>query len=177
MTAQIPDTFIFKGKKYSLIGIRGDDLISPQQFGMCPMGGPTSCHRGFYATYELTETGLYLRELILLGEGHGNYLPINDILPKKGKYPPSYLNLDVEVPFSGTIRLAKDFIEALYVHMGYQKPTAFKTVYDIDLKDGRIVQLRDRSKEMEKKRGAFKRGWESGDRTVHEAFSLDMDIE
>ena len=34
MTGQISDKFLFKGKKYSLIGIDGGDLASPEQFGM-----------------------------------------------------------------------------------------------------------------------------------------------
>jgi hypothetical protein len=57
--------------------------------------------------------------------------------------------------FTGKIRLAKDLIKDLYIHMGYQKPTAFKTILDITLKDGRVVEINDRSREMEEKRGAF----------------------
>lgn len=56
MTAQIPDTFIFNGEEYSLIGMKGGDLISPEQFGMLPGMLHTACYRGFYATYELTWT-------------------------------------------------------------------------------------------------------------------------
>lgn len=83
------------------------------------------------------------------------------------------------VPFTGKIRLAKDFPEELYIHMGYQKPTAFKTVLDITLKEGRVVEIKDRSQEMEEKRGAFQKHDESGNmiQTIDEAFSLDMDLE
>ena len=63
--------------------------------------------------------------------------------------------------------------------MGYQKPTAFKTVLDITLKDGLLVKINDRSEEMEKKRGAFKKAYESGEmkKSIEEAFSLDMKLE
>ena len=82
------------------------------------------------------------------------------------------------VPYTGKIRLAKDFIEELYIHMGYQKPTAFKTVLDITLKDGQIVEINDRSQEIEQKRGAFKKHYESNlIETIDDAFSLDMDLE
>ena len=178
MTAQISDTFIFKGDEYSLIGMNGGDLASPEQFGMESEMIHTACYRGFYARYELTEEALYLRELTLR-EKNGNYLPIGEISPAKEDYQATYHGLSEVVPFTGKIRLAKDFIEEFYIHMGYQKPTAFKTVLDITLKNGRIVEIKDRSQEMEQKRGAFKKHYESGNmlQMIDEAFSLDMDLE
>jgi hypothetical protein len=178
MTAQISDTFLFKGDEYSVIGMKGGDLASPKQFGMEPEMISTACYRGFYATYELTEESLYLKELTLR-EKNGNYLPIEGSEPAKEDYQATYHGLSVVIPFTGKIRLAKDFIEELYIHMGYQKPTAFKTVLDITLKDGRVVEIKDRSWEMEQKHGAFKKQYESGNmlQRIGEAFSLDMDLE
>lgn len=178
MTAQISDTFFFKGDEYSLIGMNGGDLASPEQFGMEANMIDTSCYRGFYATYEFTEEALYLSELTLR-EKNENYLPIGGIEPEKEDYQATYHGLRVMIPFTGKMRLAKDFIMELYIHMGYQKPTAFKTVLDITLKDGRVVEIKDRSQEMEQKRGAFKQHYESGNliQTIDEAFSLDMDLE
>ncbi len=180
MTGQISDTFLFKGDEYSLIGMKGGDLVSPEQFGMEPEHLHTACHRGFYATYELTGEALYLRELTLR-EKNGRYLRIGDVKPKKSvKYKVArYHGLSVIVPFTGTIRLAKDFIDEFYIHMGYQKPTAFKTVLDITLQHGKVVEVKDRSQEMERKRGGFKEHYESGNmlERIEEAFSLDMDLE
>jgi len=50
---------------------------------------------------------------------------------------------------------------------------------DLSLKDGRIVEILDRSEAMERRRGAFKKRYESGNKfeTIEEAFSLDMDLE
>jgi hypothetical protein len=178
MTAQISDTFLFRGDGYSLIAMTVGDLFSPEHFGMEPEMIHTACYRGFYVTYELTEEALYLRELTIR-ERNGNYLPIEGIEPVKEDYQATYHGLSVVVPLTGKIRLAKDFIEELYIHMGYQKPTAFKTVLDITLKDGREVDIKDRSQEMEQKRGVFKKHYESGDmlQTIEEAFSLDMELE
>ncbi|MAF85722.1 MAG: hypothetical protein CL875_04515 [Dehalococcoidales bacterium] len=176
MTGQISDTIIYKGENYDLIGIKGE-LISPKKFGMSTKVYSTGCWRGFYATYEITEAGLRLRTLTL-SEKDNKYQPINNIRPEKGTWgEATYNNLDVNVPFSGTIRLAKDFIWELYIHMGYQKPTAFKTVYEITLEDGRVVKLQDKSKEMEEKRGAFKKAYETDGRTIADAFSLNMELE
>ncbi len=178
MTAQISDTFLFKDDEYSLIGMQGGDLVSPDQFGMEPEMMHTACYRGFYATYELTEEALYLRELTLR-EKNENYLPIEGSKPEKAEYQATYRDLSVRVCFTGKIRLAKDFIEELYIHMGYQKPTAFETVLDIALKDGQVTEIKDRSRDIEQKRGAFKKHYKSGNmiKKIEDAFSLDMDLE
>jgi hypothetical protein len=179
-TAQIPDTFIFKGEEYSLIGKTEGDFATPEQFGMTAVMIHTACYRGYYATYELTEKGLFLRKFTLRTK-NGNYLPISGVHPAitRERYQADYANLHVLIPFSGKIRLARGFIQKLYIHMGYQKPTAFKTVLDITLKEGKVVRIHDRSEEMEKKRGAFKKAYESGkiDKTIEDAFSLDMKLE
>lgn len=179
-TAQISDTFIFKDNKYSLIGKTKGNLATPSQFGMSAVMIHTACYRGYYATYELTEKGLFLQKLTLR-EKNKNYLSISDNRPviNKEKNQATYSNLNILVQFSGKIRLAKDFIRELYIHMGYQKPTAFKTVLDITLKDGRVIEIKDRSEEMEKKRGAFKKAFESGEinKSIKDAFSLDMELE
>lgn len=178
MTAQISDTFLFNGERYSMIGFKGGGLASPEQFGMTPVEIHTACCRGFYATYDLTDEALYLQKLTLR-EAKGNYLPINGVEPDKAEYQTSYSGLNVVVPFTGEIRLAKDFIDKFYIHMGYQKPTAFKTVLDITLNNGKVENINDRSSEMEMKRGAFKKHYDSGNmyHAIEEAFSLDMELE
>ncbi|MBT9155701.1 MAG: Penicillin-binding protein 4* [Firmicutes bacterium] len=178
MTAQIADTFLFKGEPYSLIGMSGGALTEPEQFGMEPEMLHTACYRGFYATYELLGDALYLRSLTLR-EKNGNYRPIRGIKPVKEDCKATYQGLSVVVAFTGKIRLAKDFIRELYIHMGYQKPTAFKTVLDVTLEAGRVVEIKDRSQEVEAKRGAFKKHYESVNmlQAIDEAFSLDMDLE
>jgi hypothetical protein len=178
MTAQIEDKVFFRGCEYSLIGINGGDLFSPEQYGMQPEMIHTACYRGFMPKYELTEQCLYLRELALR-EKDNNYRPIGGVVPENNSYTGFYTGLDVLIPFTGKIRLAKDLISEFYIHMGYQKATAFETVLDITLEDGRLVEVKDRSEEIKMKRGAFKKSHESGrmERMIEEPFSLDMDLE
>jgi hypothetical protein len=180
MTSQIADSVVFQGDRYELIGIFGGVLAYPEQFGMKPMMTQTNCYRGFYATYELTDKSLFLRELSIC-VNNGNYKPIGGVMPVKDKVPRKtyvYHGLNEIMTFSGRIRLAKNFFSEFYIHMGYQKASAYETVLDITLTDGQVVQIKDRSQEMEMKRGAFKKHYESGgiDRTTAEAFSLDMDL-
>lgn len=178
MTAQVPDKFLFKGEEYVLIGVKGGKLIFPEQFGMTPEMITTACYRGFHCNYELTGEALYLRELTLR-EKDGNYLPIDGVEPAKWDYMANYTGLDLLVDFTGILRLAKDFIPEFYIHMGFQKATAFRTVLDVTLDAGRVVGIKDRSSDVAHKRGAFKRRYETGDvgQGIAEAFSLDLELE
>jgi hypothetical protein len=178
MTAQINDTFWYRGDAYSLVGVAGRGLASPAQFGMEPEMMGTACYRGFYAVYELTDEAMHLK-CLALNEKHGKYPPIDGVEATRLIPYAEYKGLNVSIPFTGKLRLAKDLVEELYVHMGFQKPTAFKTVLDITLEKGQIIDVEDRSREMEQKRGAFKERYESGNplETIEQAFSLDMDLE
>ena len=177
MTAQVSDRAFFKGDEYSIIGITGE-LVTPDQFSMTSEMISTACYRGFFATYELTEECFYLREFTLRAKDE-NYLPIEGIKPVINGFQGTYQNLSVVVPFTGRIKLGKDFVQELHVNMGFQKATAYKTVLELTLKRGREVEITDRSQEMKQKRGAFKKHYQSGDidQTIAEAFSLDIDLE
>ena len=181
MTAQVSETFVYKGEKYSLIGIDGEGLAEPQDFGMKPVAIHTACWRGFYSTYEIINDGIFLKEMTL-SEKKNNYKLINGVKPIiDDLWSATYKDINIRVSFTGTIRLAKDFIQELYVHMGFQKPSAFKTVIDLKFEDGCIVEINDRSKEVAAIRGSFKKRYEARGlirmmKRIKEAFSLDMDL-
>ncbi|HSH84654.1 MAG TPA: hypothetical protein VK979_05795 [Guyparkeria sp.] len=83
------------------------------------------------------------------------------------------------VPFSGTIRLAKDLTAELYIHMGLQKELSFNTVLDVTLKNGEVVKILDQSEEARQRRGESKRKHETGNNLTEEkirAFSDDLDV-
>jgi hypothetical protein len=181
MTAQVPDCFIFKGEEYSLIGVQGQGLAKPQDFGMKPLGMSTANYRGFFSTYEISEDGIFLKKMTV-SEEKGNYKPINGIIPTVKEYAATYEDINLHVLFTGQMRLAKDFIWELYVHMGFQKPSAFKTVMDLTFDDGRIMEIQDRSEEVSEIRGGFKHDYESSRgifkifNKIKDAFSLDMKL-
>ncbi|NJN13813.1 MAG: hypothetical protein HC815_40425, partial [Richelia sp. RM1_1_1] len=80
MTSQIPDTFIYNGEEYELIALDGEGLITPQDYGMNPEMLHTACYRGFYSTYEITNDGLFLTEMVI-GEVEEGYKSIQGIMP------------------------------------------------------------------------------------------------
>ncbi|MBN1338864.1 MAG: hypothetical protein JXA03_06035 [Bacteroidales bacterium] len=178
MTGQHSDTFLHKGEVFSLIGYEGCGLVHPRRYGMVPEMIHTACYRGYYATYEITESALLLRKLTLR-EKDGNYCAIGGVDPEIEDHQAIYSGLNEVVNYSGKLRLAKGLIGELYVHMGFQKATAYKTVLDITFRRGKVIEIKDRSEEMKKNRGEFKKHYDSGDiaQTTFEAFDLGMDIE
>ena len=85
MTAQILDIFIFRGCEFVLVGFAGGHLVEPEDFGMEPDTPYTACWRGFYATYEIIDGEIFLKEM-MLREKNGNYKPINHLMPRRGWY-------------------------------------------------------------------------------------------
>jgi len=84
---------------------------------------------------------------------------VNGISPKEIGNPDEmtffntfYESLGLKTKFTGTLLLAKDFISEMYVHMGFQSPDSFKTVLEIHVKEGNIIEVRDLSDKMEERR-------------------------
>ncbi len=187
MTAQATDTFLFKGKPYELIGITEGDLFSSQDFGIEAEFINTACWRGFYSTYEIADKRIFLKEMTVLLEPRkdGKCKTINNVLPQQISDDEAlYKEINLPVSsFTGKIRIARSFIDELYIHMGFPKPSAFKTVLDLTFEGGELKETKNRSREMKKKRGTFKKLYNKHckngkiGQAVEEAFSLNMDLE
>jgi len=52
------------------------------------------------------------------------------------------------VPFSGGLLLGHDFIQELYVHMGFHPAWKFRQVHEVLFENGQVVKAADRSAEM-----------------------------
>ena len=182
MTAQIPDEFIVNGEVFSLVGLKGQGLYTLEDFGIMPLINCTACWRGFVTKYIFIDNKLYLNELLV---NTANPPKINGQRPENGNsiFKYHYKNLNLQTNFTGTVLLAKDFIQSMYVHMGFQRPMTFKIVIEIDIKNGEIISLKDLSKEMEEQRkedlykGAQPQSNSKKDieEWVKQTFSLDYD--
>ncbi|MHA2424331.1 MAG: hypothetical protein ACXAEF_06055 [Candidatus Thorarchaeota archaeon] len=170
MTAQMPDEFRFEGEKYSLIGIRGSKLYKAEDFGLEPREASTACYRGYIMYYDCVNGRMILDRMHVNSKEAG---PINGVDPVpneheifspefKAKLPESiqqwslfkytYNNLNLKTKFSGSLLLGKDFIQSMYVHMGYQRPMAFRIVLELQIEDGDIIAINDLSSKMEELR-------------------------
>lgn len=175
-------------------------IVSPKRFGMMPVKMHTACYRGFYAAYEITLESMYLRRLTVKNifcfypsiKGVKPVRKIEDCDDMEDTNvfirpfvktclavfaKASYDSLNVNIPYTGTILLAKDFIDEFHVNMGFQKPTAYKTVLEVVLKNGKISGVSDRSQEMQQQQGAFFKDYKTGKKSVEDAFSLDIKAE
>jgi len=200
MTAQIADSFIYQCERHDLIGMTGDAvLFNPKAFGMNPSPSTSACWRGYYCDYEVKTDGIYLRDLMIHEKSEqrkplngvmlvawprssrspvGQYKPLNGVTPVVDGYGGKYENLNLLVPFTGQLRLARGLIRELSIHMGFQKPTAYEHVFDLTFDKGFLIRTNDRSTEVAERRGEFRKWYatHSGIESVAEAFSLDMEL-
>jgi len=177
MTAQIADKVLYAGDEYSLIGIDGTGLPVPQDYGMSPTMIHTACYRGFYVTYSISKDQLILMNMTLR-EIDGEYLQVNGIDASIDDYGRGvYKKIHQIVQFTGKLRIARDFIDSMYVHMGFQKPASFQTVLDLKFIKGKLIDVMDLSKIMAAKRKENKGiplQINSID-DIKDAFNLDID--
>ncbi len=57
MTAQFSDVLKLRDTEYGLLAIRGEGLVTPQDYGINPVGFSTACWRGFYVGYCVEKEG------------------------------------------------------------------------------------------------------------------------
>ena len=183
MTGQIPDEIVLDDQSFSIVGLKGQGLFKPEDFGMLPHSTCTACWRGYIIKYRFINSQLFLNEMLVNVDNPPN---INGIEPQRGddlfKY--LYKEMNFKNNFTGKLLLAKDFIQSMYVHRGFQRPIAYKTIIEIQMKDGNIISERDLSKEMEEKRifnadeGVSPRSDSQNDieNWVKKTFSLDYDF-
>jgi hypothetical protein len=151
MTGQIPDSFLYEGEVYSLIGIEEEEPFSPLDYDIMPEMASTACWRGFVLYYKLDNNYLVLQDMQLNTQ---EAKKINGVKPKttKDMFKFHYQDLNLKLDYSGKLVIARDFIDEMYVHMGFQRATSFRKVVELDFKKGELLSVNDLSEEMEKRR-------------------------
>ena len=159
MTAQTHDKVNLQGTEFSLVGVNGTQLFEPENFGFKPTGKVTNCARGFVCYYILADNTLALNKLQVsyghLGRTkftHKRCLEINGVAPiynKDAGFNNLYENLNLRMEFTGRILIADDFINKLYVHMGFHPAWKYRVVYELTIVNGIMTNIEDVSKKME----------------------------
>lgn len=173
MTAQFSDNVFFNGTEYSIIGVNGGDLFDPHKIGFKQTGFSTACYSGYYCTYSITDNKLLLKDLTLYSKDRK--LIVNGKKPKISQGNAFYSAVELPILFTGILRLGTDFIDEAYVHMGFQKPTAYLKVIDLKLQDGILVSVKDRSSEVEEKRNSPPPIPKELTEWIEDRFSLDLE--
>ncbi len=182
MTAQVPERVRFEGVEYQLTAVECNWPFSPGDHGFEPEMIHTACYRGFICLYAVdSEDKLVLDELhINQLDRPGEWLGVEpEEDGKEGCLV--YRGVDYPIEYSGGIIISTDFIDSLYIHMGYQSPYAFETVKELIFQEGELQEAEDHSEFMAEIREAMKRGEiEEGSRGeivsfVNRSFSLSYE--
>jgi len=165
MTAQIPDALLLQNQKLSIVGVNGRGLFDPLDYDLRPFPRITSCWRGYICEYKLLANKFLLNKLQLnLGVNKWNgdryeFIPeegplINGRKPifatdNRGLFNNTYDELNLQVDFTGGILAASDFIQELYVHMGFHPAWKYKNVVELIISQGYVTETRDVSEIMQ----------------------------
>ncbi|PQO26622.1 hypothetical protein [Blastopirellula marina] len=170
MTAQTNDRIRYLDKDYVLAGINGAGLFEPQQIGLEVVSTSTACWRGFVCEYALNDEALILARLTVgltaadlelaeqgLGPVHFDIVPTGNEFsyqdPKTGETKSfwldwSYDDLSHPIHYAGGLLIAADFIQDLYVHMGFHPAYKYREVHELIFDQGQLQSATDRSAQM-----------------------------
>ena len=158
MTAQAPDRVRYQRMKYDLVGVKGTGLFNPDQFGL--VFGPTCSDnwRGYIVTYKVTDNLLKMEKLDFAAGLDKNGEPLTEFptiyggQAKQTSTGPEYHYPPDTVPYTGGLLIGREFIQELYVHMGFQDAWKFRRVHELVFDQGRLTEHRDLSAAMEEYR-------------------------
>jgi hypothetical protein len=172
MTAQIDDRFAFQEGLYCLAGISEGDLFDPSVLELDPSGTSTACYRGYAAIFGLCDSRLILDRLhinLLSSDGDDVVGPIiNGVAPTGSQSQHDWFNnhyqgLNYHFEYSGGLLIADDFIEDLYVHMGFHPAWKYGKVIELIFEHGVLRRVWDRSSKMDEIRTCILGDDESSD--------------
>ena len=65
MTGQIADVYEYNGNRYNIVAIKGTMNFDIHELGFDPVPIHTACWRGYHCIYNITEEGLFLKDLFV----------------------------------------------------------------------------------------------------------------
>ncbi len=148
MTAQIHDSILLKDKKFSIVGINGNELFNPVDFNLHPFSSMTSCWRGYVCEYKVSDNKLLLNTLQINLHQRGPVINGVESLFSNATFNNIYTDLHMPIDFTGEILAADKFIRKLYVHMGFHPAWKYETVYELVISHGSVLNTKDVSEQM-----------------------------
>ena len=132
--------------------VSAGELFTPASFGLFPIPASTACWRGNLALYTILDAHLELDTLYVnLREPQGPM--INDVVPhpptdRYGMFNNTYGNLNLPIPYTGSILIGTGFIQELYEHMGSHPAWKYRAVIELMFENGKWNSETDRSESM-----------------------------
>ncbi|MFW9793459.1 MAG: hypothetical protein ACFFEE_04080 [Candidatus Thorarchaeota archaeon] len=153
MTGQIADQVRYNGEVYSLVGVNGEGLPVPADFGMKTTMASTACWRGYQMFYDCLNDELILDAMLANPD---EVKPVNGVKPRNTKdswgFNQLYENIGFKTKFTGHILVGRNFVQEMYVHMGFQSAESYRDVLELDVEDGNIVNVINLRDVMEQRR-------------------------
>ena len=143
MTGQISDTLWYLKEEYKITGVKGEGLFHPEDVGLTPYSTSTACWRGYVASYKIVGKELQLMGLLINTKEQGEINGIKAEKTSRGHFTYEFPKLKVKIPFSGGILIGKNFIQSMYVHMGFQKPITYEKVIELKFSNGNLLKSED----------------------------------
>jgi hypothetical protein len=160
-------------QEWAIVGAAGKALFDPAAHRLEVVPMHTGCYRGYHCGYRVRDAQLQLarvtcglrgKDVVRIGLGAGPRLygatfrarlhRTQAFDPKTGRLGPEELTpagdylvegLSAPVDFTGGLLLARDFIQELYVHMGFQPAYRYNTVVELTFEHGRLQVAVDHS--------------------------------
>jgi hypothetical protein len=150
MTAQMPDTVKYRRKEYAIAGVSGDGLFDPADHEVTTHPISSACWRGFICEYAVSDRTLWLKRLTLSVKGKAPVLfGITPNAPQRTLvFQAVYENIGHKVPYTGGLLLGRNFVDELYVHMGFHPAWKYREVHELVFDEGTLTEEADRSEEM-----------------------------
>jgi len=172
MTAQISDSLFYRDERYSIAGLNGDGLFDPAHIGLKTRMISTACRRGFVCDYSLRDRRLILTRLTvgfrpedLQRAERGDGPVLFGLTPKRDECKCwdccteedstywsdfYYDGLSIPLKYTGGVLIGADFIDEMYIHMGFHPAYKYSRVHELLFESGQLVKASDLTSEMAK---------------------------
>lgn len=152
MTAQREDKISWGNINYILQGYCSEKSLhrppfSPKDHGVPILeGNSTDCYRGFVCNYTILNKLLFLSDLEFYCDG-SECPTLNGVAPepiKRGRLV-GYTDISMPLKYTGRMRLADGLISTRFRGMGFQDPTSYEKIFDLEFIDGALTSYKDLS--------------------------------
>ncbi|MFB9240450.1 hypothetical protein IV454_24760 [Massilia antarctica] len=171
MTIECSDTVFFNGKPFTLAGFAGRGIFNPNKFGLNTKAISTDCGRGYFCTYLIENSQLFLSSVNLWLDHEdvsSRAVPLFGRLPQRyeehcrvyakgemkdvvrASYDFRIADLREHIRFSGALLLADGLIYEIDVCRGYRPASVFREVHEIIFENGGVIGVTDRSVDIQR---------------------------
>ena len=166
MTVQVGDIYKVNKETYICLETSNGDLFNPRFYGFRPEGVSTDCIIGYWCEFEIADERLKLQKLHI--HDKNDYYPtINGVsisateyvdalkvedegliptkIPRYWGYQ-TYEHLELVIPYTGMILLAKDLVDDYLFPSFCPKPYEYKKLLSFEFNKGIVKRSEDHSK-------------------------------